>query len=148
MHLLITSAFVGILIIVILVWSTKRLELERRRKFLKRFERRKRIPYKEQIKSIQPFDVQEEVGIGWESICRILRIDPDLLRPYDRFDDILSEDPGFPVEGEFHELCDEIAMAMTATQYSGDVQTAIEAARILGLAEKLRRRDIDREKCF
>lgn len=147
MQLLLTTTLIGILIVVILVWTTKGLESERRKRFLNRFKNRRRIPYEEQISSIQPREVQEEVKIGWEAMCKILRIDPDLLRPDDRLDGILSEDPGYPVEGEFHELCDEIAMAMTATRASGDIRTAIEASRILGAAEMIRRKSLDHEKC-
>lgn len=113
---------------------TRYLERERRRRLLSRFAGRERIPFRLQICSALHGDSSSEIEDGWRAISSILNIDPDLLRPTDRLDGVLGEDSQFPVESEFHDLCEEIARCKAFLRNGEDINTLWGAAQIIGKA--------------
>lgn len=129
-------ALLMILVVVCLFKVTSYLENERRRRLLSRFSGRERIPFRSQICIALNGDSSSEIEDGWQVISSILKIDPDLLRPNDRLGGVLGEDAQFPVEGEFHELCDELARCKVVLGNGEDVNTLWDAARIIGEAGK------------
>lgn len=119
----------GIVVLLLVSWE---IERQRKKLFLKRFEGRPKLAYMQQICSAVPNESTEDASNGWRILSRIMKIDPDLLRCDDRLDGILAPDYGFPIEGDFNDLYDELNKSLRQVSSTDAVETVIEAALILG----------------
>ena len=96
-----------------------------------RFLNRSRIPISQQIESRLGRD-SGQVERGWLFVSERLGLDPEVLRPDDRFDGILREIPGFPMETGLHDVSEEIFRIVSKTKEETKIETFWDAALLIG----------------
>ena len=128
----IAGACLGGLLMTLSVLLYRYLDAQQHRRFKDRFAGRERVPYHQQVLNRSGGSPNPDASVGWLRVSQVLRIDPDLLRPEDRFDDILSEDRSFPSDGDFHDLCDLIEHAINAAGECKKIETLWDAANVIG----------------
>lgn len=73
------------------------------------------------------------VSKTWNDIARLLKIDPQLLRPEDRLDIQLTPEKGFPMEDELADLNEYIQTATANTSATTDRRALVTVNDIIHL---------------